>query len=292
MPAGPRALLPPRVHPGGIATARHSGGALPFAVYRCRLPAPLSWAGERGRLEVPLDRITTAVGFAYGDAGWHPHVETLRALRVGRGPADLRDTPLGRLYAAFCPRTVREAVLDDVDDPVPGLTGVPLVRGQLRELWNPHGPRPADPTGALDRPGLYWGPAPAEHLEREVERTLALHRDLAATGLRDDGPGRHAISGYLLVRDGDYRFIAHEGHHRLACLAALGHPTAPVYLSPKAPPIVDAGRLGRWTRGRRARYAPASAELLLDRLFESTGREKASRLGLLDDDAVADGSRA
>lgn len=293
---GPRAPTARRVaaaetlwrqgHRIGLACVPQRGGALPVTLYRYRLPRGLRWAGGPGRLEVPLDRVTTATGFSYALHGWHPHVETLRRLADGDDPDR---TPLGRLYAAFHPRTVQEAVCDDRRDPIPGLHDVPLVRGQLRDLWNPHGPRRARSAGELDRPGLYWGPASPAHVAAEIDRTLTVLRSMRRDGVRDDGPGRHAITGYLLVRGDDYRFVLHEGHHRVAALAALHHERAGVYLSIRHPPVVAEHALDRWTSGRRPRYTPATAQLLFTRIFESTGYEKAARLGLLDRGAARPG---
>ena len=260
---------------------RHRGRSRPFSPYRYRLPASLSWAGAPGRLEIRLEHITTATGFSFAQAGWHPHVETLRWLdsRAERGHDEVQESPLARLYSAFQPSTVQEALFEDRNDPIPGLSDVSLVRGQLRDLWNPYSPRQ---SGSLDRPGLYWGPASHEHVETELQRTLALYTSLAERGLRDEGPGKDAIAGHLLVRGDQYRSMVHEGHHRLACLTALGHTDGvPVWLVPNHPPVVCEDDLGRWTNGAHPRYSPVSAQLLFQRLFESTGVEKASRLGLL-----------
>jgi hypothetical protein len=263
----------------GFAPVRHHGSTWPLDVYRCRLPTSLSWAGRPGRLEIPLSAATTSTGFSYGQDGWHPHAETLRWREATRG-ADPMDSPLGRLYSVFQPWTVREAIFDDLEDPIPGLSDAPLVRGQLRELWNPYGGRSLDTSGELDRPGLYWGPADREYVAGEIERTWRVYKGLAASGLRDDGPGKDAISGYLLVRGDDYRFVVHQGHHRLACLAVLGHTSVPAYLAYKVPPIIREDGLARWSEGRRPRYTPLTVRLLFSRLFDSTGLEKAARLGL------------
>ena len=273
-----------RLHRWRIATVRPARAAWPVAMYRYELPPALPWAGMPGRLVVPLGKVTTAVGFSFALAGWHPHVETLRWLAAEPG-APLADSPLGRLYAAFHPRTVREAILDDVDGPVPGLPETSLVRGQLRDLWNPFGARGHrdGEQPPLDRPGLYWGPAPPEHLASEVERTRGVLDSLGAAGYRDDGPGSNPITGYLLVRGEDYRVVAHQGHHRLACLAVLGYDSVPVYLTSRTAPVVAEDELPRWSEGRHPRYTPESARLLFGRLFDSTGREKAARLGILGD---------
>ena len=88
------------------------------------------------------------------------------------------------------------------------------------------------------------------------------------------------ITGYLLVKGDDYRFIVTEGQHRVACLVALGYERIKVRFSqkPEYPRVVVFEDVKKWPQVVNGAYSQNLALKVFERFFaEGVGKE---RMGL------------
>lgn len=253
-----------------------------YGLQLLRLPVPtVTTRGGPLAFEVALDRVTTPCGFSYHPDGWHPYRDTLAEL-LAEPDLPYERTTLARFYEAFQPETVQEALLEDVDEPVDPVARWPAVLPLFKHLWSLT-PRYVDAVLADPDPvrgaRQQFGPHSAEFGRRQADRLVRAHESLTR-GYRPHEYSDGYLRGYFLVRGDDYRFVAFHGNHRLAAFERLGIDRPLATFKRGHSPVVDADRLGRWVEGRYGVFTREAAELIFDRLFTETGREKADRLGL------------
>jgi hypothetical protein len=254
-----------------------------YGVERMRVPVPTtpSVLGPT-TFEVDLARVTTPCGFSYHPDGWHPYRATLEEV-LAEPDVPYTRTALAHYYDVYQPSTVQEAILEHVSEPLAPIGQWPALLALFKHLWSLT-PRyvatilknPENAKGGRQQ----FGPQPVEFGRSQVERVYRSYESLAK-GYQPEAFPDGYLTGYFLVRDGDYRFVVFNGNHRLAAFEKLGIDRPLATVASGHPPVVDANRLDRWTHGRYGVYPRAVAELLFDKLFTETGREKAQRLGLL-----------
>lgn len=232
------------------------------------------------RFRVPLTKVTTPLGFSFDPGGWHPYVATLAMLEDGQ-LLDPIKTPLFEYYRRFTPRTVQEALLEDVEAPLDPLGSWPI-RGGLLSVWAltrrsvERALREAQP-----RTRQFIGPQDDARVGEDVHRLWRVLDSIRAGGYRpDEHPGR-PISGYFLVSDDDFRFVCRHGNHRLAALTTLGYAEVDVRIAEGIPPLVGSRDLAWWTTERGGLLPEDVAHRLFSKLFNETGRQKAQNVGLL-----------
>jgi hypothetical protein len=232
--------------------------------------------------EVDLAKVTTPCGFSYHPDGWHPYRDTLTEL-LAEPDIPYERTTLARYYEGFQPRTVQEALLEEIDEPLEPIGRWPALLPLFKHLWALT-PRyvakiladPREVKGARQQ----FGPQPVDFGRYQVERVGESYESLRRGYRPQDYPDGY-LTGYFLVRGDDYRFVVFHGNHRLAAFERLGIDRPLAIVQRGDPPVVDADRLEMWTEGRYGVYPRGVAQLLFDKLFTETGREKAERLGLL-----------
>jgi hypothetical protein len=263
-----------------------SGGLSQLSTYSLqpmRLPVP-STSTPLGptTFEVDLAKVTTPLGFSYAPEGWHPYRDTLAEL-LAEPDLPYEQTTLARFYDGFHPTTVQEAILEHIEEPLEPVGAWPPLLPLFKHLWSLT-PRYveqilANPKGVKGA-RQQFGPHPAEFGNFQAQRLVTSFRSLEKGYRPDDFPDGY-LTGYFLVRGGDYRFVVFHGNHRLAAFERLGIDRPLAVRHRGDPPVVDAAHLDRWVHGRYGVYPRRTAELLFEKLFTETGREKAERLGLL-----------
>jgi hypothetical protein len=263
---------------GGLSQVRN------YSLRRLRLPVPIiSTLGRATQFEVDLDRTTTPCGFSYHPEGWHPYRQTLSELIAEPGLA-YEHTTLHRFYGRFQPSTVQEAVLEDEPEPLDPIGRWPPLRPLFTQLW---GVTPRQVDQILRSPDRYaglrqqFGPNPAEVGREQVERVWRAYQSLSRRGYRPAEYPDGYLTGYFLVRGGEYRFVVLHGNHRLAAFRELGIQRLVARTQRDHPPVVDTERLGEWTTGRFGIFPLAVAQRLFDKLFSERGVEKARNVGVL-----------
>jgi len=85
------------------------------------------------------------------------------------------------------------------------------------------------------------------------------------------------ISGYLLIRGDDYRFVVAEGQHRAACLASLGITRLRCRFSQKAvyPRTVKFQDFKNWPQVKNGAFSEIEALRVFERFFaRNVGRDR------------------
>lgn len=255
-----------------------------YAVVRARLPEP--WLDPRvrpGCFEVDLARVTTPCGFSYAPDGWHPYAQLLEEL-LAEPDLPYERTALHRFYARFRPRTVQDALLDQVDEPLDPIGRWPAVLPLFKHFWALT-PRRRDEVlrdpERVKGGRQQFGPHEAEFGRTQVERTATAYRSVADHGYHPERYRDGHLTGYFLVRDDDYRFVVFHGNHRLAAFRLLGIERPLARLQRGHPPVIDVAELDRLPACRRGVIPVEVARRVFDALFDESGRTKAARLGLL-----------
>lgn len=203
--------------------------------------------GNACLVKVPLTRLVTFdySAFPLDSGGGHPFVITLDEYK--RNPSlSAEHSPLRQYYDFYRPATASE--LMDIDRPscpdfdhLPALAATPLWSWKSPEAYCAHlmevyrkedeaqGVKVGKFIGASQ-----FGPVAPRKLTIEYARLTRLYDSIKRDGFR---PERGEwITGVVWADERDWVIAVSTGQHRLACLAALGHESAIVYLQPKKAP--------------------------------------------------------
>jgi hypothetical protein len=84
------------------------------------------------------------------------------------------------------------------------------------------------------------------------------------------------ITGYLLVRKDDYRFIASEGQHRIAALAALGYDSfvCRFDLKPWTNQTVFYNQAGKWPQVKAGIFSTKVAKMCFEHFFRKDNNSR------------------
>ena len=238
--------------------------------------------GEKARhspstiLEVDLAKCTDLFGAAYiGD--FQQFVAMLQEYGENR---DLKyeDSILKKYYENFKPKNQEETLF--------------AKRGRARGLhqgwigypwsWYPERRVVFMNDRGETRPGgnHNFGPNSDEFGKGEFGRLVHLYDLLEMQGYHPELFADGYITGYLLVKGDDYRFIVTEGQHRVACLVALGYERIKVRFSqkPEYPRVVVFEDVKKWPQVVNGAYSQNLALKVFERFFaEGVGKE---RMGL------------
>lgn len=262
---------------------RSPGRFPPVRPVRFSLPPGVERVGATGFV-IELEKITTYAGFSFAPGGWHPFAELIREYQ---GDPTLRyeDSVLCRLYERFTPATLQDVLFDD-EEPLPPLDALPARRSLLRSLWaldprqlallraqGPYEPR-------LDGDSRYFGPKSAAAGSWHFRKILDLYDSMREHGYDPVRFGGERPKGYLLVRDGDYRFVIGHANRRLAGIHAVGVRHVIATFFEHVPPVIDEAHLTRWATEQGGALPLPVLQRMFDQLFTSIGAERAERLGL------------
>lgn len=167
---------------------------------------------------VDLSKCRDNNGFLYTEPG-HYFVETLRQYEANEH-LDYENSYLRQYYKAFQPQNRRDNYLLDREGDI-----FPLNHGWLYDPWR----KPANPPLRKERfetrkgGNHNLGPNTEEFGRAEFKRLVHAYNMLKQHGYHPDYFVDGYITGYLLIRKNDYRFVTSEGQHRIAALAALGY---------------------------------------------------------------------
>jgi hypothetical protein len=210
------------------------------------------------RFEVPMNLTSTEGAFALA-GGWHPFVAAIG------GDADV----LAKFYHRFQPKSLGD--LYSLSDPDVRRLGP----RQLPWLQPPRDYRGEKGLGPEHGISLF-GPCSQAKIALEHARLTQIVASIAADGYLPDRFGD--ITGYVLVRRNEFRFLVRGGKHRAAALAALGWSYLPVRFKPGWVRAVLPERLNEWPMVRAGRIAAAPARQIFERYFEWNGTQQQRRI--------------
>ncbi len=168
--------------------------------------------------QVDLEKCRDNNGFLYTEPG-HYFVETLRQYEANEHLA-YEDSYLKEYYQGFQPQNRRDNYLLDEEGDI-----FPLDQGWLYDPWR----KPANPPLRKERfetrkgGNHNLGPNTEDFGQAEFQRLVHAYKMMKKQGYHPDLFVDGYITGYLLIRKNDYRFVTSEGQHRIAALAALGY---------------------------------------------------------------------
>ncbi len=224
-------------------------------------------------LEVDLAKCTDLFGAAYiGD--FQQFVAMLKEYGANK-ELKYKDSILKKYYDNFTPRNQEETLF--------------AKRGRAKKLdkgwigypwsWYPERRVVFMPERGETRPGgnHNFGPNTDEFGAAEFGRLANLYDLLEMQGYHPELFSDGYITGYLLVKGDDYRFVVTEGQHRVACLAALGYERIKVRFSQKQeyPRIVDFTEVKKWPQVINGAYSQNLALKIFERFFaEGVGKDR------------------
>jgi hypothetical protein len=223
-------------------------------------------------LVVPISKITNSLAQSYSTAGLNPLVRAARELKDG-SIDELNYTKgfLFKYYSSFRPASAADLFGLNF----PSLSAIPPWDGIAP--WYTRLDRTANA-------GIHIGPKSSSEIAHEYRRTLAVMQSVQRYGYRPEKFEDGSLRGYLVTREGDYRFILCGGLHRAAVLAALDHEEVTARFQPNRIWAVDRDQVTRWPQVGEGGLGLTVAEALewFDGLFDRDGSERRVQFGAAD----------
>ena len=226
--------------------------------------------------EVELDKCVDLYGAGYvGD--FQHFIEVLKEYQENR-ELEYEDSVLKAYYDRFQPKNMEEALFIQKGRAPRlghGWIGYPWDWDKSLKVVYTQSPQETRPGG-----NHHFGPNTDQFGETEFKRLVPLYVILKEQGYHPELFADGYISGYLLVKGDDYRFVVTEGQHRMACLAALGYEKIRCRFSnqPQFPHVVLWEDVKKWPQVANGAYSVNLALKVFERFFmDGVGRE---RMGL------------
>lgn len=238
------------------------------------IPTPATITNSKSTiLEVDICKCVDIYGASYTD-DFHQFVELLKEHEANSG-LRYKDSILNKYYNHFQPINLEHALFSTKEE-VPflrqGFIGYPW-------YWNKDMRLVFSKEREDTRPGgnHHFGPNTDEFGNNELERLVSLYTYLEKHDYHPEMFADGYISGYLLVKHNDYRFVVTEGQHRIACLAALGYEKISCRFTQRDlyPKIVDYKDIKKWPQVENKVYSRNQARKVFNRFFDDgVGRDR------------------
>jgi|LSQX01.1.fsa_nt_gb tetratricopeptide (TPR) repeat protein len=176
-------------------------------------------ASKSSVFEVDVDKCVDMYGISYVN-DVHHFVEVLKQYQMD-SQLTYENSVLKRYYEHFRPKNLEEALFGKRGR-APwlgrGWIGFPWYWDKSLKLAFVQEPGETRPGG-----NHHFGPNTDEFGVAELRRLIHLYTLIKENGYQPELFSDGYISGYLLIRGDDYRFVVSEGQHRIAAIAALGY---------------------------------------------------------------------
>lgn len=239
----------------------------------------------------PLDRCITAEGFGYGPEDWHPFIAALLEYQSNTNTS-YRESILKSYYNTFQPETANDLILGNhlssnelsALHPLafvpPWEIGAPVERKtRAAEIIHRENKQSGYPDLESDDGVPGYGPVSTEKGRLEYRRLTDVFSSIHRTGYNRQSGWDGDISGFLLRRSGEYRFLVDHGYHRLAAVAALGHESIPVRII--RPVVTEPRDVDYWPQVESGIYTREEALAYFHYLFDFDSLEWAREHNLL-----------
>ncbi|MGM0396445.1 MAG: hypothetical protein ACQEP4_05255 [Bacillota bacterium] len=219
---------------------------------------------ESAIFKVKMDKCRDNNGFMYTERG-HYFVETLKQYEENN-ELSYEDSYLREYYDKFQPRNRRDNYLWQEE-----VECFPMCHGWLFDPWrNPANPPLKERRFETRRGGNHnIGPNTQDFGRAEFKRLTRAYDILREAGYNPDFFVDGYITGYLLIKNADYRFIASEGQHRIAALAALGFEEflCRFDLKPWTNETVFYNQASKWPQVKAGIFTVSVAKMCFDHFF-------------------------
>jgi|GEM_PF-2470441 hypothetical protein len=243
-----------------------------FEPEKTRIPEGLEvLQGNSVIFRVQTDKCRDNNGFSYTDEG-HYFVETLKQYE-SKSDLEYKDSFLKEYYESFQPQNRRDNYLWEE-----GVECFPMDHGWLYDPWR----KPANPPLRKKRfetrkgGNHNIGPNTQEFGQAEFKRLIGAYEALKYGGYNPDFFVDGYVTGYLLIRKDDYRFIASEGQHRIAALAALGYDSLVCRfdLKPWTNQTVFYNQASKWPQVKAGIFTPRLAKICFEHFFRKDNNSR------------------
>ncbi len=220
---------------------------------------------------VDMEKCRDNNGFLYTEPG-HYFVKTLRQYEANEN-LRYEDSYLKEYYQGFQPQNRRDNYLLDEEGDV-----FPLDHGWLYDPWR----KPANPPLRKQRfetrkgGNHNLGPNTEDFGRAELKRLVHAYNILKKQGYHPDFFVDGYITGYLLIRKNDYRFVTSEGQHRIAALAALGYKNIVCRFDLKhwTNETVFYNQAHKWPQVKAGIFNPRVAKLCFEHFFRQDNNQR------------------
>ncbi|QEA40525.1 hypothetical protein FGL86_16530 [Pistricoccus aurantiacus] len=115
---------------------------------------------------------------------------------------------------------------------------------------------------------IFIGPLSEARGALELRRLIRLYQSIQTKGyLRSDDIDGD-MTGFLLVREDEFRVVINRGQHRVCALAAHGYATVPIRFLGRAPSLVIRDEVKQWPGVTSGSLSADEALEIFDRMFE------------------------
>lgn len=244
------------------------------AIKTFAVPDPLDMKESKSTImEVDMNKCLDIHGAAY-IKDFHHFVESLK--EYDKNPdITYEKSILKAYYNKFKPKN-QEEVIFAKDKEMPklryGYTGYPWYWSKNEKLKFTEAPGETREGG-----NHFFGPNTDKFGAAELRRLIHLYKIFKKQGYHPEMFSDGYISGYLLIKGKDYRFVVTEGQHRVACLAALGYEKIRCRFTfqPQYPKIVYHQDIKKWPQVANGVYSRNMASRIFNRFFEEgVGRDR------------------
>jgi len=226
---------------------------------------------ESAIFRVKMDKCRDNNGFQYTEGG-HYFVETLREYE-NNSDLEYKDSFLRKYYDSFQPNNRRDNYLWEE-----GGECFPMDHGWLYDPWRSPANPPLRKRRFETRKGGNHniGPNTEEFGQAEFRRLIGAYEALKDGGYNPDFFVDGYVTGYLLIRKDDYRFIASEGQHRIAALAALGYDSFECRfdLKPWTNQTVFYNQAAKWPQVKAGIFTPRLAKMCFEHFFRKDNNHR------------------
>jgi hypothetical protein len=238
----------------------------------------LAVKGKNKVFTLPIDKIVSPHFFSYGQEGWHYYTELLRELN--HSSSLLYGTSvLKRYYDLFQPNTVAEILFFDEPENAPRqLQDMPALL--IRDFWQLDGSIDEVKSHLISEETQLFGPISEMYGEEQFIRCDNAYRLLKKHGYLPDRFEDGYIGGIFIFHNGDYRFVASAGKHRLGALSVLGYSEIMAHCPYKIK-VLDSQNLQNWPTVRSGMFSENDMRRILDKCFSQNGKTFALNYGLL-----------
>lgn len=228
------------------------------------------------RFLVPVSVCTDALGFRYstvegrlhGDKLIHPYSRTIAAY-ASNLHRTYEESPLWHYYREFCPDNGC-----DIFPEAPALSRFPAdthltpwLAGDIAWRLKKTRINIQKEFPAIRNPGNpMFGPVSDEQGLLEYRRLVGVYTSILERGFQLSSDRRNDVTGFLLRRNEEVRYIVTKGKHRIAAVG-VADPDGSVPVSFRRAVVLDDRDIPEWPLVRTGLWSATGARAYVDRLF-------------------------
>jgi hypothetical protein len=196
---------------------------------------------------------------------YHPFVSTLKQYKKNKN-LNYRDSELFKFYNKFNPKNASQVLFET--DELRSL--VNTSKFIIVHPWNKFIIK-GEKKLSIEHGCQYFGKVSRSKCKLEFKRLIKLYNKIKKNGYKLN----KSISGYLLKKDNDYRFIVTGGNHRIAVLTVLNHK----FVNVIAKEIISINNINKL----KSQLTRKEKIKIFNRFFIENGKDKLKRIERMND---------